>query len=401
MIAGKKIVLVVTGGIAAYKVITLARLLGKAGADVRVAMTSVATEFVTPKTFSVLTKHEVLVDLFDEPNQADIKHIEWADWADLIVVAPATANFIGKMAQGVADDAASSMVMARHSPIVIAPAMNSNMYQNEAVQRNLKLLAADGVKIIAPATGQLAEGYAGTGRLPEPEKLFDEITMFLAQRTGRLVGKRVVVTAGGTQEAIDPVRYIGNHSSGKMGYALAQAAAEAGAQVELISTVDLPVPPTVKLIPVQSASEMFKALDERFEMLDILFMAAAVADYRIAKPADQKLKKHADHTGLTLELVENPDILATLGAKKTHQYLVGFAAETEHLMEHANAKLTKKHVDLLIANNVATPGVGFGSDQNEVTLLWPESEPEKLPVADKLTLARTVMDKVITQLKEQ
>ncbi|RRG17951.1 bifunctional phosphopantothenoylcysteine decarboxylase/phosphopantothenate--cysteine ligase CoaBC [Weissella viridescens] len=400
MLVGKKIVLVVTGGIAAYKAVTLTRLLVKAQADVRVVMTKSACEFVTPKTFSVLSTHPVLTDLFADTTDPAIDHIELADWADYMVVAPASANFIAKMAQGIADDAASSVVIARHTGIAIAPAMNSNMYQNPAVQRNLNQLSADGVKIMAPEQGQLAEGYAGIGRLAEPENLFAQIGILAETDEKTLTGKRVVVTAGGTQEPIDPVRYIANHSSGKMGYAFSQAAVEQGAQVTLITTVDLTPPPFTKVVHVKTAQEMQAALMQQYDAADVVIMAAAVADYRIAEPATQKMKKQADASGLTLKLVENPDILAELGAQKSHQYLVGFAAETQQLLDHAQAKLKKKHADLLIANDVSQADIGFGSDDNAVTLLFKNETPETLPKMSKLEVARQVLKLIKPRMEE-
>lgn len=402
MIAGKKIVLVVTGGIAAYKTLILARLLIKAHAEVRVVMTHAATEFVTPKTFSVLTQHDVLTDLFSDQTQADISHIELADWADYMLVVPATANFMAKMVQGIADDAASSVVIARHTPIAIAPAMNLNMYQNPAVVRNLEQLKADGVHIIEPVVGDLAEGYQGKGRLPEPEDLYAQIEVLMERNLGTsvLTGKRVLISAGGTKEAIDPVRYIANRSSGKMGYALAQAAVQAGAQVDLVSTVQLPAPMFTNVIAVETADQMLAAMQAHFEQADIVIMAAAVADYRVANPANQKIKKDPDQKGLTLNLVENPDILAQLGAKKTHQYLVGFAAETQNLLEHAQAKLIKKQADLLIANDVSNHDIAFGSDNNEVTLLSKNDAPKHLPLTDKLTLSHQILEIIAAQMEE-
>lgn len=402
MIAGKKIVLVVTGGIATYKTLILARLLIKAQAEIRVVMTHAATEFVTPKTFSVLTQYDVLTDLFSGQTQADISHIELADWANYMLVVPATANFMAKMVQGIADDAASSVVIARHTPIAIAPAMNLNMYQNPAVVRNIEQLKADGVHIIEPVVGDLAEGYQGKGRLPEPEDLYAQIEVLMERDLGTpvLTGKRVLISAGGTKEAIDPVRYIANRSSGKMGYALAQAAVQAGAQVDLVSTVQLPAPMFTNVIAVETANQMLAAMKDHFEQADIVIMAAAVADYRVANPANQKIKKDPVQKGLTLNLVENPDILAQLGAKKTHQYLVGFAAETQNLLEHAQAKLIKKQADLLIANDVSNHDIAFGSDNNEVTLLSKNDAPKHLALTDKLTLSHQILEIIAARMEE-
>lgn len=400
MLVGKKIVLVVTGGIASYKAVTLVRLLVKAQADVRVVMTRSACEFVTPKTFSVLTTHPVLTDLFTETTDPAIAHIELADWADYMVVAPASANFIAKMALGVADDAASSVVIARHTGIAVAPAMNSNMYQNAAVQRNLAQLQSDGVSIMAPEQGMLAEGYAGVGRLAEPETLCAQINVLANADEQTLSGKHVVVTAGGTQEPIDPVRYIANHSSGKMGYAFAQAAVEQGALVTLITTVDLTPPPFTTVVYVKTAQEMQNALQRYYEAADLVIMTAAVADYRIAEPATQKMKKQQDTTALHLKLVENPDILAELGAQKTHQYLVGFAAETQQLLQHAQVKLEKKQADLLIANDVSQTDIGFGSADNAVTLLFKNEAPVALPKMRKIEVARQVLQMIQLRMEE-
>ncbi|TYC50050.1 bifunctional phosphopantothenoylcysteine decarboxylase/phosphopantothenate--cysteine ligase CoaBC [Weissella muntiaci] len=400
MFNNKKIVLIVSGGIAAYKAAVFARLLMKSGSQVRVVLTNSAREFVTEKTFAGLTHEEVLTDLFAN-NSEVIPHIALADWADYIFVVPATANIIAKIAQGLADDAASTVIVARHTPLIIAPAMNVNMFENPAVQRNLATLKADGVIIVEPTEGALAEGYVGKGRMPEPEEILARAEIALYQQDGRLKGKRVMISAGGTVEEIDPVRYISNRSSGKMGYAFAQAAAEAGAQVTLITTSLRSVPAGVNVIQVASAREMQTALTERFEVTDIVVMAAAVSDYRLAEPASQKMKKQPNQEHLVLDLVENPDILADLGAQKTHQYLIGFAAETEDLIEHAHEKLIKKNVDLLLANDVSKPNVGFGHDTNQVTVLSPNAEPIVLPLQDKLALAREILNQVADQIAEE
>ncbi|NBA10889.1 bifunctional phosphopantothenoylcysteine decarboxylase/phosphopantothenate--cysteine ligase CoaBC [Weissella confusa] len=399
MFTDKNIVLIVSGGVAAYKSAIFARLLMKQGANVKVVMTQAATEFVTPKTFEALTQHPVVTDLFDDHNESMIAHVSLADWADYIFVVPATANILAKMAAGIGDDAATSVLLARHTPVIVAPAMNVNMYENPATQRNLETLREDGVIIIEPAEGMLAEGYAGKGRLPEPDEILALADLKLRQQTGRLAGKKVVVSAGGTVEPIDPVRFITNRSSGKMGYALAQAAAEQGADVTLVSSSELPAPVGVAMVPVQSARDLLAAMMERFEDTDVAIMAAAVSDYRVATPADQKMKKNADHAGLTIDLVENPDILATLGQQKTTQYLVGFAAETQDLLTYAQNKLEKKNADMLVANDVSKAQVGFGHDTNEVTLLQRDAAPEKLPLQSKLALARDIMSRIATQVE--
>lgn len=402
----KNVVLIITGGVAAYKSAIFARLLIKAGATVKTVMTKAATEFITPLTMHALTKQPVLTDLFTDHNDA-IPHITVADWADYVFVVPATANMIAKMANGIADEAASTVLAATHAPVIVAPAMNVHMYEQKATQRNLAQLKEDGVIVIEPAEGMLAEGYVGKGRLPEPEDILKiaqlklQVRAVLATEANNLKKKRVLVTAGGTNEPIDPVRFITNRSSGKMGYALAQAASEVGAEVTLISTVDLPVPVGVQIVKIQTAKEMLNALNECFNDTDVVIMAAAVADYRIASPADQKIKKSADSDGLTLHLVENPDILATLGAAKTHQFLVGFAADTQDLLAAADKKLLKKNADMLIANDVSQPDAGFGVETNRVTILEPNKAPQELPLQSKLAVARQIVGLVADRLVEK
>ncbi|QIL50938.1 bifunctional phosphopantothenoylcysteine decarboxylase/phosphopantothenate--cysteine ligase CoaBC [Weissella coleopterorum] len=395
MFKDKKIVLIVTGGIAAYKAAVFVRLLIKAGAAVQVVMTASAQEFVTEKTFAVLTKRPVLTDLFKETATGKVPHIELADWADLMFVVPATANIISKIAQGIGDDVASTLLLARHTPLLVAPAMNENMYHNPAIQRNLDQLRADQVIILEPTYGMLAEGYAGMGRLPEPEVLFEQAEINLRQQQKTpLAGKNYLVTAGGTKEALDPVRFIGNRSSGKMGYALAQALVEAGAQVTLISTVDLKAPWGVKVVTVQTAHEMEFALEQRFDQSDGLVMAAAVADFRAAQVATQKIKKN-NGQGLELQLTQNPDLIAHFGAKKGHQKVIAFAAETNDLITHAQAKLKKKNADLLIANDVSKSDRGFGVDQNQVTLIEPGQPNVDLPLLSKIETARAIVKRII------
>lgn len=398
MFNNKNIVLIVTGGVAAYKAATFARLLIKEKATVRVVLTSAASEFITDKTFAALTQQPVLTDLFD--NNVDyIAHISLADWADYIFVVPTTANMIAKIAHGIADDAASAVILARHTPLIVVPAMNVNMYENPAVQRNLAQLKADGVFIIEPVTGLLAEGYVGKGRMPEPLEILKQSELKLRQKDGQLKGRKVIVTAGGTLEPIDPVRYISNRSSGKMGLAFAQAASEAGAEVLLITTSNLSVPFGVEVKRVETAQQMLDAILASYDWADLVVMAAAVADYRFSQPAKQKIKKQTEHQGLHLDLVENPDILAQLGAAKTHQYLIGFAAETDDLLAHASEKLKKKHVDMLLANDVSKENIGFGYDTNELLILEPEKSPLTLPLAPKLELARQILLAVAKKIK--
>ncbi|WP_370398722.1 bifunctional phosphopantothenoylcysteine decarboxylase/phosphopantothenate--cysteine ligase CoaBC [Weissella sagaensis] len=394
MFSEKNIVLIVSGGIAAYKSATFARLLIKEKAHVKVVMTKSATEFITPKTMAVLTNEPVLTDLFSESTAATIDHISVADWADYIFVVPATANIIAKIANGIADDAASTVLAARHTPLIIAPAMNENMYLQKAVQKNLQTIMADGDIVIQPAEGFLAEGYVGKGRLPEPTDILAYSELKLYQKQGVLKNKHVVISAGGTIEPIDPVRYISNRSSGKMGYALAKAAAEQGAQVTLVSaSTTLPDPIGIKTIHIQSAQNLSKQMIATLPTADVIIMAAAVSDYRVGEPAVNKLKKQASGE-LTLTLVENPDILAQLGAMKKEQYLVGFAAETQNLLAYAQTKLVKKNADMLIANDVSKHQVGFGYDTNQVTILTKDQEPEVLPLQDKLSIARKIMQKI-------
>jgi phosphopantothenoylcysteine decarboxylase/phosphopantothenate--cysteine ligase len=314
-------------------------------------------------------------------------------------VVPATANILGKMANGIADDAASTVLLAAHTPIIVVPAMNTKMYDNPAVQRNVAQLRADGVIVIEPALGLLAEGYAGRGRLPEPAEIMAQAEMRLRQRSGRLQGKHFLVTAGGTREELDPVRYITNRSSGKMGYAFAQALLEQGASVDLISTVDLPVPVGANVIPVKSAESMLWALQDRFDEATGVVMAAAVADYRPAHIADQKIKKESG-APLILKLVENPDVIASLGKFKQHQYIVAFAAETNDLIAHAQVKLQKKNADMLIANDVSQHDAGFGVDTNRVTILKPGVANEVLALDSKINVAREIVRRMAADLTE-
>lgn len=400
MLENKKIGLFITGGIASYKMAEFTRQLLKKGAQVRVVMSQSAQEFITPLTFQVLTKQHVLVDTFDEYDPASVQHIEIADWCDLAIVAPATANSLSKMAHGLADDIVSSVLLAVHSPRLLVPAMNTNMYNNPATQRNIAQLEADGYLVMEPDTGFLAEGYMGKGRLPELERIVEQAEMLMAQTTlpQVLVGKKVLVTAGGTVERIDPVRYISNDSSGKMGYAMARAASWLGAEVQLVSTnKTLALPLGIKATYVESAKEMQSAVEADFEQLDYVVKAAAVSDYRVANSHQQKMKKSETGHETRIELVENPDILAGLGARKTHQTVIGFAAETENLLEYASAKLQKKNADWIIANNVSQAGSGFNVDTNRVTILGKNNEKRALEQLSKLETALEVW-KTITGL---
>ena len=388
-----KIGIFVMGGIAAYKVPELVRQLIKKGAQVRVAMTASAQEFVTPLTLQTLTKQSVLMDTFHEETPSEVQHIAMADWCDIAIVVPATANGIAKLAHGLADDVVTTTLLAVTAPKLVVPAMNVHMYENPATQRNLMQLKDDGMWVMEPEVGFLAEGYQGKGRLPELSRIVAMAENIVAMNRYEqvLVGKTVVITAGGTKERLDPVRYISNDSSGKMGYAMARAASQLGARVQLISTVpNLPVPEGVEVLYVSSALEMQEAVFQQLPQADYVVMAAAVSDYRVAQVSKQKLKKQVDKPGLTLELVENPDILATLVQKRTTQTIIGFAAETENVLAYAQAKLMRKGCDWLCANDVSQEGLGFNSEHNQITLLAKDGRQIPLEVASKEVLARQI-----------
>ena len=395
MLKGKKIALYVTGGIAIYKVCDLVRKLIKSGAEVKVAMTASATKFVTPLTFQVLSKNDVYLDTFDEKVSQEVAHIHLADWSDMAVIAPATANSIAKLANGIADDFVSTALLATTAPVYVVPAMNQHMLENPATVRNLKTITADGRYIIEPATGFLAEGYEGRGRMPEPADILNEIELSLLKQRKNLPlsGKKIVVTAGGTKERIDPVRFITNDSSGKMGYSLAIAARDLGAEVHLISATTLiEAPKGVRVVNVQTAADMEKAVLAEFDAADIVIMAAAVSDFRVLHKAEQKIKKMES---MTIELVKNPDILQGLGSKKSHQILVGFAAETEHVIKYGQDKVAKKNLDMLVANDVSKSNAGFNVDTNEGYFLYPDKEPKEMPNMKKSDLARHILREVI------
>lgn len=393
-----RITVYLSGSIAAYKGVEVVRGLQKAGHEVRTVMTTAATKLVGPTTLAALTKYPVLTELWSSQGRP-IPHIELADWTDLAVVVPASADLLAKMANGIADDAASTTLLATAAPKVVAPAMNRQMWAAPATQRNLTRLVADGVKIIEPVTGRLAEGYQGKGRLPEPAEVITQVQSFLDQHQ-LLKGKQIVVTAGGTREPLDPVRYIGNRSSGKMGIAIATAAAQAGAQVTLISgQVSVPLPPdaNIKQITAMTTEEMLKAVQEAFPRADALIMAAAVADYRPVTVADQKVKKDRSHHTRTLQLTETVDILRTVAqTKRPSQLVVGFAAETEKLLANAQQKLASKHADMIIANSVAGSRGAFGRDDNQVTILQKDREPERWPRMTKTAIA----DRLVTRLAQ-
>lgn len=395
-----KILFVITGGIAEYKVVEAVRYQVKAGNAVKVVMTKMAEEFVTPLTFATLT-NEPVYDDFKSDLGKPVAHVALADWADQVVVAPATANFIAKMVLGIADDFASTVVLASSAKKRVLPAMNVNMWQNPAVQRNLTQLKADGVEILEPVVGELAEGYSGKGRFPSAEV----VNQFISQPVSssqQLAGYKVVVTAGGTREAIDPVRFIGNRSSGKMGFALAQQAAAVGATVTLITgptNLSLDTNSKIKRIDIEDVAELKAALDQELKNADVLIMAAAVSDYRVAKVSTHKLKKHDFKNGLQLELVENPDILATLDRPDRLKYVVGFAAETDDLLENATGKMQRKGLNMVVANDVGNPEIGFNVDDNAVTILRPDQRAKVIAKQSKVKIAEAILKIVSEELK--
>lgn len=389
----KTIVLGVTGGIAVYKAVELLRLLQKQGAKVRVIMTRSAMEFVGPMTFQALSGEPVFADLFEEGvSDASIRHIRWAETADLVIVAPATANIIGKMANGIADDALSTFLLAVRSKIVVCPAMNTAMYESRAVQRNIEILENDGCYFVEPGVGEMACGTTGAGRFPEPADIVDRIIGLATVKD--LAGKHVLVSAGPTREAIDPVRYISNHSSGKMGYAIARAAERRGARVTLVSgPVSLAPPLNVDLVKVQSAEEMKEAFLGAMDRADIAVKVAAVADYRVKHQAEHKIKKTEET--LVLELEKNPDILKCAGQqKKKGQILVGFAAETQDLKANAVKKLEAKNLDMIVGNLVGG-SKGFGTDDNTVTFFYRDGRVEALEPMDKEQVAGLLFDRIL------
>ncbi|WP_302117663.1 bifunctional phosphopantothenoylcysteine decarboxylase/phosphopantothenate--cysteine ligase CoaBC [uncultured Limosilactobacillus sp.] len=397
-----RIAVYLTGSIAAYKGVEVIRGLQKMGHEVRVGMTGAATKLVTPATLFALTKEKVLTDLWDE-HSTPIPHIELADWSELAVVVPASADIIAKIALGLADDAVSTTLLATAGPKIIVPAMNNHMWQAPATQRNISQLQQDGVNVMPPASGRLAEGYTGRGRLPEPVAICQYIKDFLATKKV-LQGKKVIVTAGGTRENIDPVRFIGNRSSGKMGIAIAEAAAQAGAAVKLIVgqvSVDLPQSPAIEVVKITTTEDLFKALQEYFPENDILIMAAAVADYRPVDFTDHKIKKKVDNPNITLELTETVDVLKEIAkTKKKDQLVVGFAAETNDLLTNANRKLASKSADMIIANSVAGSDGAFGNDENQVTVLQKSQPPIKMARQSKSKVATKIIELISSKLKQ-
>lgn len=399
MVKDKKILLCVTGGIAVYKAAALTSKLVQAGAQVKVILSDSAAKFVTPLTFQALSRNEVYIDTFDEKNPQVIAHIELADWADLILVAPATANTIAKLANGIADNMITTTLLATMAPVWIAPAMNVHMYDHPAVKKNLFVLADFGYQFIEPGEGYLACGYVGKGRLEEPEKIVELIGSFFQKDSLSLKGKTIVITAGPTREKIDPVRFISNHSTGKMGYALAEEAKNAGANVVLISgPVSLPAPQGMELVKVESAEEMYNAVLNNFEVADVVIKTAAVADYRPKTAYDYKVKKQPGDTFIELERTK--DILFELGRRKRKQVLIGFAAETDNVEAYAQKKLHKKNADMIVANNVKAEGAGFGTDTNIVTLFKHNGEITELPLMSKRAVAKKIIEEIAFLLKD-
>ncbi len=391
MLKGRKIVLGVTGGIAAYKAAELVRELVKAQAEVHVVMTRNAQAFITPLTFQTLSGNPVTTELFNLIAESEIGHIALADRAEVLVIAPATANIIGKIAAGIADDMLTTIVMATQAPVLLAPAMNVHMWENPICQENIQSLRSRGYHFIDPEAGELACGYEGIGRLAEIPVIVEEIRALLSPKD--FSGEKILVTAGPTEEPIDPVRFLSNHSSGKMGFALARAARRRGAEVTLISgPTALPVPPQMRYIAVRSAAQMREAVLNHLESASILIMAAAVSDYRPKQKAPEKIKKFKLETVLELEL--NPDILAEAGKKKNSRIMVGFAAETENLLQNTREKLEKKNLDLIVANDVTLPGAGFKVDTNIVKIMDRSGKVEELPLMTKEDLADRILDRI-------
>lgn len=405
MLTGKHIILGVTGGIAAYKSALIVRECVRAGAEVQVVMTRSATQFVTPLTFATLSRREVVIEMFppapDQPTMQWTKHIDLALWADIMLVAPASANTIAKIAHGLADNFLTALVLALRCPLVVAPSMDVDMYKNPVTQNNLAILRGRGCHIIEPATGELASGLTGAGRLPEPDALVSEVNQILEHRTRDLTGVSILVTAGPTQEPIDPVRYVGNRSSGKMGFAVARAAAERGATTTLIAgPVHLDTPPGVRRIDVTTAREMYDAVMSEFPACNLLVMAAAVADFAPVAPSRQKIKREGiKGDRLSIECVKNRDILKAAAARKENQVVMGFALETTHEMEHARKKLSGKKLDMIVVNNPTVEGAGFGADTNVVTLVHADGHAEELPRQSKLCIAHEILNRAVPLLR--
>ncbi len=390
MLADKTIVLGVTGSIAAYKAVDIASMLTQAGAKVEVVMTDSATKFIAPLTLRSLTGRPVVTDMFELASEFSLEHVALGEAADIVAIAPATANIIAKLAAGIADDMLTCTVLATKAPVIVAPAMNVNMFENPITQENLAKLKARGFTIVDPAYGRLASGKVGLGRLADIDQIIGTIKQVLG-RSGDLAGKRLVVTAGGTQEPIDPVRHIGNRSSGKMGYAMAEAARDRGAEVKLITApTTLPEPVGIEVVHIETAAQMKEAVARAVAQADALIMAAAVADYQPKSVAETKIKKEAP--SLTLELVRTPDILTEV---KGDFLKVGFAAESQDIVANARQKLERKHLDLIVANDITDADSGFGADTNKVTLIDRDGKVESLPLLTKREVADRILDRVV------
>jgi phosphopantothenoylcysteine decarboxylase/phosphopantothenate--cysteine ligase len=395
----KTVILGVTGSIAAYKAAELASLMVKKNYVVHVIMTPAATRFITPLTLQAISQNPVHVDMFASPGSWEIGHISLAGRADLVLVAPASADFIARLAAGMADDLLAATIMATRATVLLAPAMNDGMYTNPVLQEKIACLKGFGYRFIEPESGRLACGTVGQGRLASPEVIISAVSQALSSGQ-TLVGKKILVTAGPTREPLDPVRYLSNYSSGKMGYAIAEEACRRGAGVTLVSGPTQLTPPFgASLVPVETAQEMFEAVVDRYDQVDVVIKAAAVADFRPRQRSGQKLKKQA--TSPILELERTSDILGYLGEHKSRQVLVGFAAETENLLENAASKLRQKNLDLVVANDLAEPGAGFGVDTNLVTLLYSSGEIIKLPMLSKKEVASILLDKVAAIIQDQ
>ena len=395
MLTGKKILLGITGGIAAYKTANLASMLAKLHADVHVIMTQNAQQFISPVVFEALTGSRVVDDVFDRCSGYHVAHIAMAQEADVVMIAPASANMIAKLAHGIADDMLSTTMLAVTAPVYVVPAMNTRMLEHAVTQENIEKLKSYGYHVIEPASGYLACGDTGKGKMPEPEDLLEYI-LYESAFQKDLSGKKVLITAGPTVEPIDPVRYITNHSTGKMGYALAQNAVRRGAQVTLVTgPVNLKAPLFAKVLQVQTSQEMYDAVDSCFDEQDLVVMAAAVADYRPAHSAAEKIKKKDAVSTLMLERTK--DILGSMSVRKKNQFLCGFSMETEHMLENSRAKLEKKNLDMIVANNLRMEGAGFGTDTNIVTLITKNGEQE-LPKMSKDEVAGAVFDRILDEL---
>jgi phosphopantothenoylcysteine decarboxylase/phosphopantothenate--cysteine ligase len=399
MLKGKKVVLGVTGGIAAYKAAEFVRLLVKEGADIHVAMTENAQRFITPLTFQTLSGNSVVTDPFALLEDAAIGHIALGDLAELVVILPATANIIGKIANGIADDFLSTMVMATKAPVLFVPSMNVNMWQNKVLQKNIQTLLEIGYHFLEPGEGELACHWYGKGRLPELNEVVERMEDLLSPKD--LEGEQILITGGPTQEPIDPVRFLTNRSSGKMGYALAKVARRRGAEVTLVSgPTSLPLPrKDIKWIPVRSAEEMRKAVLTHFEGASVVIKAAAVSDYRPKMISQKKIKKGDSNTILALERTK--DILGEIGKKKANRILVGFAAETEDLIAHAKKKLKEKNLDFIVVNDVTKPGAGFGLDTNQVKIVYPSGRVRDLPLMSKEEVSKVILDDTVKLLKQR